>query len=260
MKLDIAVLSKPGGLSRNEDACGYWTSDSACCWVLSDGAGGHAGGDVASQDVVRRVIREFTSAQRVTPEAVGALIQSANEGLLHEQTNQPQLRDMRATVAILMLDRLRGVACWGHLGDSRIYGFRGNRVRLQTRDHSVVQRMLDAGFGDVAMLRQHPQRSVLLAALGSDDDMQPAVSQEVEPVVDGDVFMLCSDGLWEYVEEAVMEHLLALSPSAASWLAALEAEVLARAPSGHDNYSAIAVWVGEHADATRILPASSSGH
>lgn len=258
MKLEIAVLSKPGGRTRNEDACGYWTSDSACCWVLSDGAGGHAGGDVASQAVVRTVLREFTAAQRVAPDAVMGLIHSANDALLGEQATRHRLHDMRATVAILVLDRAHRVACWGHLGDSRIYGFRDNQVRIQTRDHSVVQSLLDVGLGDAGMLRHHPQRSVLLAALGAADDLQPSVSPEVEPVLDGDVFMMCSDGLWEYVEEAVMERLLAASPSAERWLAALEAEVLARARSGHDNYSAIAVWAGERSDATQIVASRSS--
>lgn len=253
MKLEIAVLSKPGGRSCNEDACGYWTSDGACCWVLSDGAGGHGGGDVASRNVVGAILREFVSAPVVAPEAISALILHSNAVLLREQQTGEGLGDMRATVAMLTLDRATRVACWGHLGDSRIYGFRSGHVRFQSRDHSVMQSMLDAGLGDVAMLRHHPQRSVLLAALGSPEDMQPEVSQEVEPVLDGDVFMLCSDGLWEYVEEAVMERLLAVSPSAESWLCALEAEVLAQARRGHDNYSAIAVWVGDRADSTQIV-------
>jgi serine/threonine protein phosphatase PrpC len=170
---------------------------------------------------------------------------------LHEQQSDQRLRDMRATVAMLVLDRARQLACWGHLGDSRVYGFRSGRLRFHSRDHSVIQSMLDAGIGDAEMLRRHPRRGVLLAALGSVDEMEPDVSAAAEPVYDGDVFMLCSDGLWEYVEEAVMEHLLAFSPTAESWLTALEAELLARAEPGHDNYSAIAVWLGDCADTSQ---------
>jgi len=72
---------------------------------------------------------------------------------------------------------------------------------------------------------------------------------------DGDVFLLCTDGLWEYVDEAAMERLLAASLTAEYWLAALEAEILAHAKRDHDNYSALAVWVGNPADATRIISA-----
>lgn len=252
MKIEIAVLSKPGGRSRNEDACGYWTSDGWCCWVLSDGAGGHGGGDVASKSVVATILREFAAAPEVMPGTVFTLIRRANDTLLHEQQSDSRLRDMRATVAILALDCGRQLACWGHLGDSRVYGFRSGHVRFQSRDHSVMQSMLDAGIGDAAMLRQHPQRGALLAALGSADDVQPELSREAEAVCDGDVFMLCSDGLWEYVEEPTMERLLVCSPTAESWLAALEAEVLARAKREHDNYSAIAVWLGDRAETTQF--------
>lgn len=254
MKLDIAMLSKTGGRTTNEDACGYWTSDDAGCWVLSDGAGGHGAGDVASRNVAATVLREFAARPEATPAMMAHLIMQANIELLRAQRQASAQRDMRATVAILALDHQRQQASWGHLGDSRVYGFRGGRVRFQSRDHSVVQDLVDAGLGDAAMLRHHPQRSVLLAALGSAGDLHPQLSDEGERVLDGDVFMLCSDGLWEYVEEAEMEAKLVDSRSAQSWLTALEDIVLGRAGRGHDNYSAIAVWVGDPSDITRIAP------
>lgn len=252
MKLDIAVLCRAGGRTGNEDACGYWTSEAGCCWVLSDGAGGHGGGDVASKRVVATIVSEFAALPAATPATVSGLIRRAHAVLLHEQQSDPRLRDMRATVTMLAIDRGQRIACWGHVGDSRIYGFRSGHLRFQSHDHSVMQSMIDAGIGEVAMLRQHPQRGVLLAALGSPEEVEPDVPVASEPVRDGDVFMLCSDGLWEYVEESVMERLLAGSASAQAWLAALEAEVLAHARSGHDNYSAIAVWVGDPAEDTQI--------
>lgn len=253
MKLDIAMLSKAGGRSTNEDACGYWTSDDAGCWVLSDGAGGHGAGDVAARSVAATVLREFAAAPRATPEAIAGLIMQANRDLIEAQRQASAQRDMRATVTILALDRCRHLASWGHLGDSRVYGFRGGRLRFQSRDHSVVQDLVDAGLADAGMLRHHPQRNVLLAALGSAGDLHPQLSPEAELVRDGDVFMLCSDGLWEYVEEAEMESALVDSHSAQDWLVALEGIVLARAARGHDNYSAIAVWIGDPADITRIV-------
>jgi serine/threonine protein phosphatase PrpC len=255
LNLEIAVLSKQGGRSHNEDACGYWTSDAGCCWVVSDGAGGHGGGDVASKTVVSSILRDFASSPLVSPTSISGLIKRANESVLHEQRAQQTVRDMRATAAVLLIDQGTDVAVWGNLGDSRIYGFRGCRVLFQSRDHSVMQSMVDAGFGDAAMLRHHPQRSVLLAALGGSEEIHPAVVESAMPMRDGDVFMLCTDGLWEYVEEATMERLLAGSTTAESWIAALETEVLAHAKRDHDNYTAMAVWVGSPADATRIISA-----
>lgn len=253
MNLEIAVLSKPGGRSLNEDACGYWTSDAGCCWVVSDGAGGHGGGDVAAKSVVSSMLCDFASSPVVEPAALSGLIKRANEAVLREQQAQQGGANMRATAAVLLIDQAHDVALWGNLGDSRVYGFRGCRVLFQTRDHSVMQSMVDAGFGNAAMLRHHPQRSVLLAALGTREEIHPAVVESPMALRDGDVFMLCTDGLWEHVEEATMERLLASSTSAESWLTALETEVLAHARRDHDNYTAMAVWVGDAADATRII-------
>ena len=255
MILDVALLSKPGGRSRNEDACGYWTSSGGCCWVLSDGVGGHGGGDVASKTVVSAILREFAAAPTVSPAAIPSLITRANDLLVREQKTRHELHDMRATAAVLMIDQRTLQVVWGHLGDSRIYCFRGGRVLAQSRDHSVMQSLVDAGYIDAAELRHHPQRSLLLYALGSTEPMQPSVTPQPLALRDGDVFLLCSDGLWEYVEEPAMEALLRDSLGADAWLAALERELLAHAKSDHDNYSAIAVRVGGSEDVTRIRPA-----
>lgn len=254
MKLDIAVLSRPGGRPRNEDACGYTMSDTGCCWVVSDGAGGHGGGDVASRTVVGNIVREFSWSPVVSAEAIATLIRGANLAVLVKQKTRPELHDMRATVAVLMIDRSREIALWGHLGDTRIYGFRDGRLWLQSRDHSVLQSMIDAGYGSAALLRSHPRRGVLLHALGGEEQMQPSVAEAPVLLRDGDAFLLCTDGLWEAAEEAVIERLLAGSAGTAEWLAVLEAEVLRRAGPRHDNYSAIAVRVSEMGDVTRFDP------
>lgn len=253
MKLDIAVLSRAGGRARNEDACGYWSSAEAACCVMSDGAGGHGGGDVASRTVVGDIVHEFACGPRVSAEGLATLIRGANRAVLVKQKSQRELNDMRATVALLAIDCTREFALWGHVGDTRIYGFRDRHLHFQSRDHSVLQRMIDAGYGDVALLRSHPRRGVLLHALGSEEPMPPAAIKE-EPLFlrDGDAFLLCTDGVWEYLTEPAMEQALAGSAHAAAWLEALEAELLRHARPGHDNYSALAVQVDALGDATRF--------
>lgn len=202
------------------------------------------------------MLRGFASAPDSTPAALSRLIAQANADLLGAQQEARGQRDMRSTVTVLAVDRSGWRASWAHVGDSRVYGFRGGRLRLQSRDHSVVQDLIDAGLGDPSMLRKHPQRSVLLAALGSAEAPRPELSAQPERIVDGDVYMLCSDGLWEYVEEAEMEDSLRRSESAQGWLEALERGVLGRARRGHDNYSAIAVWIGDPAEVTRFAARS----
>lgn len=251
MKIDVAVLSRTGGRPRNEDACGYWSSTEAGCWVVSDGAGGHGGGDVASRTVVGNIVREFAAGPRVSAEGIGTLIRGANRAVLVRQKTQTALSDMRATVALLAIDRSREFGLWGNVGDTRVYGFRDQRVLFQSRDHSVLQGMIDAGYGDASLLRRHPKRGVLLHALGSDEPMPPASVQPL-PLRDGDAFLLCTDGLWEYVDEPSMEQALASTADAGGWLTALEAEVQRHARPGNDNYSAIAVRLSELDESTRF--------
>jgi serine/threonine protein phosphatase PrpC len=255
VKLDIAVLSRVGGRARNEDACGYWTSDHAACCVVSDGAGGHGGGDVAARTVVAEIVREFSGGPQVSAQAITAFIRNANAVLRERQHSAPGLHDMRATVAVLAIDCRREFALWGHVGDTRVYGFRDHGVHFQSHDHSVLQRMIDAGYGDPSLLRSHPRRGVLLHALGGDDPVPPTpIAEQPQFLRDGDAFLLCTDGLWEYVSETRMVEERAAAADAAGWLAALEAEVRRTAGPGNDNYSAIAVLVAEVGDATRFDP------
>ena len=250
MELETAVLSRQGGRDYNEDACGYWTSDSLGCWVLSDGAGGHGGGDVASKLAVSTILRDFSLAPCMSGAAILESLRHANRIVIEHQHDQRRLKDMRATAAVLLIDPSARTAMWGHVGDSRIYCFRGGVRLIQTRDHSVVQSVIDAGVVDPAFLRSHPQRNILLAALGSEEDFEPSVAAAPLALRDGDAFLMCSDGLWEYVEEDVMERRLGSTGSAQEWLKRMEEEVLHRARPGHDNYSAVAVWIGSPADTT----------
>lgn len=253
LDLEIALLSRKGGRARNEDACGHWTSDAGCCWVVSDGAGGHGGGDVAARTAVKTILSRFASAPEVSPGALTRLLTAANNAVVAEQQSSQALHDMRATGAVLLIDRQTGHALWGHLGDTRIYLLRQGRVHVQTRDHSVMQSMVEAGYGDVASLRRHPGRNMLLYALGSVEDFHPAVTASPLVLEAGDVFLLCSDGFWDYVEETDMLRTLQASPTAETWLGAMEAVLLERAIPGHDNYTAVGVRVGSSPEATRLL-------
>jgi serine/threonine protein phosphatase PrpC len=246
VRIELAVLSKPGGRKVNEDACGIWSSEAtgSCYCVVSDGAGGHGGGDVASKLVVERVLGWFRQRPEVSAEAVTAALGAANRAVIDLQAQDERLANMRATVVVLALDRERMLAWWGHLGDSRLYCFRKGRAIVQTRDHSVMQSMVDAGYVEPVELRNSARRSTLLAALGEGGEFDPAIEREGQTIETGDVFLLCTDGLWQWVGEAEMEHVLELSGAPQEWLRGLEDAVLAVAQEGHDNYSAVAVACG----------------
>ncbi|MEJ2377135.1 MAG: serine/threonine-protein phosphatase [Pseudolabrys sp.] len=257
MQLDIVVMSKTGGRDHNEDACGAWSSPGASFCVLSDGLGGHNGGEVASKLVVRHLLEWFRMRPACSPEAVAQALAASNAALLEEQSRVPGLSDMRATAVVLAMDTMDAVATWGHVGDSRLYYFKRGGIVAQTRDDSVVQEMVDAGYLPPQQLRSSPHRNKLLAALGNEANVEPHVVSKAFVMEDGDAFLLCSDGFWEYVEEEEMERTLAAADTAGDWLGALEHSIIARGRKGQDNYSAIAVWCRdplESADAEPTLP------
>ena len=242
MQMDIAVLSEIGGRSANEDACGHWSGPQMSFAVVADGAGGHHGGPIASRLAVNQVLTSLRARRECSASAVEAAMKAANEAVVRAQKAQSRYADMRTTIVVLALDSQSARASWGHLGDSRLYCFRDAHIVAQTRDHSVVQTMVDAGYLEPQQMRSSPDRSKLLSALGDEDQFAPAVERGNVAIQSGDKFLLCTDGLWEYVQESEMEQTLGECRSAEKWLQALKGYVTSRAKRKHDNYTAVAVW------------------
>jgi serine/threonine protein phosphatase PrpC len=250
------VLSKPGGRAINEDAYGVWSNASACFCVISDGAGGHLGGEVASQLAVKQVLEWFYRTPDTGAEALAAALKSANDAIVDEQRRSSEFSDMRATILVLGVDTAHATARWGHIGDTRLYCFRRQRIIAQTRDHSVVQSMVDAGYLEPQNLRTSPNRNALLAALGDAETFEPSIETTQFPVRHGDIFLLCTDGFWEYIDEAQMEQSLVLAQSPEAWLRHLEAQMLKHVRADRDNYSALVVSCTEPEEKTQ-MPAVS---
>lgn len=255
--VEVALLSDRGGRRHNEDACGHWHSGRALVCVLADGAGGHGGGDIASRLVVSELIGRFARTPGAAGPVLGALLREANRALIAERVPGTPRQDMHSTVAALVLDVDDGQAHWAWAGDSRLYAFRGGRVALRTRDHSLVQALVDGGVITAPQALLHPRRSELRSALGLPDDQLEVGSGGTGAAADGaalagavqpgDCFLLCSDGLWEYLDDATLEATLAAAPGPAAWLGALEAALRGRVAHKpqHDNFSAVAVWTRE---------------
>jgi len=245
MRLEISVLSKPGGRATNEDAFGFWAGAGVCFCVVCDGAGGQGGGDVASKLAVRTALTWFQDEPRCSGQAIEAALASANRAIMQHQETESRLANMRATAVVLAIDSANRTAAWGHLGDSRLYCFRNHQVVVQTKDHSVVQNMVDAGYIRTEDLRTAKERSRLFAALGQIENFEPAVGRSAFTLAGGDAFLLCTDGFWEYIEESAMERALSEVKSAEEWLRRMERQVVERGGKEQDNYSALAVWCTE---------------
>jgi serine/threonine protein phosphatase PrpC len=247
--IELAILSREGGRDHNEDACGHWHSDRHLVCVVADGAGGHGGGEVAARIAVRHVVERFAESPAEDPDSVEALLLDTNAAVIRERIPGTAQAQMHSTVVGLFIDIQRAEALWGHAGDSRLYHFRDGRIVFRTRDHSVVQSMVDAGVLAPELMRTHPRRSELLSALGSDPaHLHLAAAPEALALRPGDAFLLCTDGLWEYVDDDQLCRSLAGAEHPQAWLAALEQAVMDNAAAQrkprHDNFSGISVWFG----------------
>ncbi|KQW49991.1 MULTISPECIES: PP2C family serine/threonine-protein phosphatase [unclassified Roseateles] len=247
MQIELALMSEQGGRSYNEDACGHWHSERYLCCVLADGAGGHGGGDIASKLAVSHVLQGYASLPAHAPQALHALLQDTNRELLAQRAANPSLRNMHSTVVVLSIDLQDRNALWGHCGDSRFYAFRDGQLAVRTRDHSLVQSLIDGGMLDEAGARVHPKRSELYSALGTDgSDLHISVSPAPLPLFGREALMLCTDGLWEWVPDEDIAAALAIAPGPHAWLKNLQKRVLLAAADkpNHDNFSALALWLG----------------
>lgn len=247
LALNVAEVSSVGGRSSNQDAIGRAERGELACFVVSDGAGGHEGGEVAARTVVQSVLSNFSEKPGFSADATPAMVAEAAIAVARSKKQRPALQGMSATVALALVDRAGGQATWAHMGDTRIYLFRNGRLLQATRDHSMVQQMIDAGLAAGADPRSHPKRNVLYAAIGTDNEVLPAVQPPLA-LQAGDAILICTDGLWEWVAEPQMELLLAQSKSAQQWLDAICAVADERSGLTHkarDNFSAQAIFIGE---------------
>ena len=246
LTFELAMLSKPGGRRYNEDACGHWASDQHLCCVLADGAGGHGGGDIASRLAVTYFLNGFFGNPASSGAELIELVQRVNQSILQDRKPEGATRDMHTTLVALMIDRQLGLASWAHSGDSRLYWFRQGRLMQRTRDHSFVQALLDAGAIAENEVRGHPSRSVLRSALGEPThELEADASVPFREVAAGDRFLLCSDGVWEYLTDDMLEQALQTATTAQQWVDLIEGLIVeaTRSLPSHDNFTALAVWL-----------------
>lgn len=245
LALEVALLSDRGGRKYNEDACGHWHSERHLCCVLADGAGGHGGGDIASRLAVQELIGRFSQQPSQRGAELGKLLRVTNDVLIGQRVPGTPKQDMHSTVVCLIIDFVAHHAHWAHAGDSRMYWFRRGRVLDRTRDHSLVQSLVDTGVLTAEQVRTHPKRSELRSALGIAADLLEVSAGDGDDGVEaGDVFLLCTDGLWEYLDDAVLERTLSAAPNPGAWIGELGAEVRRAAShkTSHDNFTALTVW------------------
>ncbi len=242
--ISTSQFSCVGERSGNQDAIGYHLDDHSACFVVSDGVGGNAGGELAARIAVDTALNTFVDNPSVAQEDIQHAVKRANDAILAKQRELADQSRMSATIVSLFVDRASGQACWAHVGDSRLYWFRRGALMQRTEDHSLSERSGEAAIGSGANGGERLVKTNLLyRALGARATAETTVSTP-QRLADGDAFLLCTDGLWQLISQQVMERSLQLAASAEEWLALLRRAAEAKADDARDNYSALAVWVG----------------
>ena len=244
-RTDVGIIR-----SGNED--NYIVVPDRGIFVVADGMGGHAAGEVASEMAVRYVARELGSPHALSDEQVAdrmrTAIRAANGAIFQRTLTEHDKRGMGTTVTALVLYDARFLV--GQVGDSRAYLLRDGKLVQLTKDHSYVQEQVDAGYLTPEQARSHPYSNVITRCVGANSDVIPDVYVgAVKPL---DVFLLASDGLTGMLEDGELAEVLASGRAPQEQVDALIAG--ANRHGGLDNITAIIVRV----DAVEAGPAGDT--
>lgn len=242
MRLDQCVYTNAGGRSHNEDCVGDAEVDGYAIYVVCDGLGGHASGEVASRAAVDVVIDGWKNdVLHDRKEWLPAIIGRANGRILELSREQGKM--MKSTLVALAIDDRRAV--WANTGDSRLYYIHRGALNMVTEDHSVAYKKFKAGEIAREDIAADEDQGSLLKSLGNEDRYAPDVYENEAPLEKGDAFMLCSDGAWEYLhdQEVVIDYHKAADAS--QWMELMLTRIISRVDGRSDNLSMITVIVDE---------------
>lgn len=258
--LEIAVRTDQGRVrGHNEDA--VFANPGLGVVILADGMGGYSAGEVASNMATMLISSELEAALKCRapeeadedgrPYAHRCLLEKvalANESIYNAAFMQPQYAGMGTTlVAALFYDNRVSVV---HIGDSRLYRLRGSELCAMTRDHSLLQEQIDSGMITLAEARYSQNRNLVTRALGVDRQVETELNDF--PVQVGDIYLLCSDGLNDMVEdEDIRVTLQSLGSDVER--AAAQLVQMANDKGGRDNVSVIVIKVSREYPASRSL-------
>jgi len=254
MKCTIAHDTRAGKRPYNQDRLGHWRTPEAVLLVVADGMGGHAHGEVAAELTMRHIAAAFrrdAKPRLANPDLFLFRAVGRSHGMLLREAMQLGLADTPRTtvVACVVQD---GHVYWSHIGDSHFYLVRRGQLQARTRDHSLVQKLVDEGRLHEDAASTHAERNRLLQCLGG------VQTPRVEPTSHArlerdDILLLCSDGLWGPLTQSQLLDGLA-GAALGEAIAQLAALAETRGGPGCDNISALALAWEEDAVPQREEP------
>jgi len=207
--LDPLVIHEQGRRDNNEDAFSFKEiDDETSCYVVCDGVGGEQKGEVASHIACKSVIdyMQKNNIQYPYKDYIQQMVDFINDEFNRHCLSEPSSRGMATTLTLLIL--YGGKAIIAHIGDSRVYHIRGSELLFQTRDHSLVNELVQNNIITKEEALHHPKRNVITRAIQGKSTQ--ADIHVVETILPGDYFFLCSDGILESVDTELLIKTLAL--------------------------------------------------
>jgi serine/threonine protein phosphatase PrpC len=242
MQIHVGAGTDVGRIRQgNEDNFFAEADERRGVFVVADGMGGHAAGEVASEMAVQIVARHLLSLASVrdtgAAELVSKALQDANRAIYDRMLAETDKQGMGTTASVMVLSD-HGYLI-GQIGDSRIYLLRDGALTQITKDHSYVQEQVDAGLLTPEQARYHPYSNVITRCVGASDEVEADIYSGEARV--GDVFLLASDGLTGMVDDRRLQQLLLARSGPGRIVDSLIAEANGR--GGLDNITAIVIQV-----------------
>ncbi len=212
MTIEFGGVSETGPVrEHNEDFIGHLCPEEeavrarkGCLFVVCDGVGGSAAGEVASREGVETLLRFYGDDASNRPDrALKAGVEAANLRVF-DLGMEARYKRMKTTMAALLL--VGESAHIAHVGDTRVYLWRSGDIRQLTRDHSEVEELARLGIISRDEARHHPRRNIITRSLGS--ELMLRLDTRIERVLPGDVFLLVTDGVWEPIEDLELATIL----------------------------------------------------
>jgi len=205
MQVEIGRSSRLGNREINQDRLAAFVSEEGTLLVLGDGLGGRPGGDIAAQALVDTIETELEMHPLPAEDPPGflrELLRRAHRAVLMSGNEQnPPLAPGTTAVLCLIQD---GKAWWAHVGDSRFYLFRDGLPIYRTQDHSYVEQLYQEGRITLDKRQGHPMRNYVTQCIGlNPGEPEVSVSNSVR-LQEGDILLLCSDGFWEPLDDALI--------------------------------------------------------
>jgi PPM family protein phosphatase len=234
-----AAAATSTGRVRNSNEDAFGLRPDRGIFIVCDGMGGAAGGEVASGMTVETILERMTADFAAGPETLHEAIAEANRAVLERGEHDTGLYGMGTTLVTLLLHEEKAAAVIAHAGDSRCYLYRARRLSRCTHDHSLVDEQMRLGTMTREEAERSPFRSVITRAIGTQQTVTEEMQElETQP---GDLFLLCTDGLTREVDEEEIERVLGAGPDLERIARRLVDE--ANEAGGRDNVTCVVIRV-----------------